>query len=115
MKHRQAEHEDGIPIFKSCSYTDYTGAVSALNARQIPYRAAEVNEGGWRVPRPCHWLFVDAKHEDKARNAIASIPSEVIPVGGEESPSRRRRIATAIYLAIIAVAFVAAIVLALTR
>lgn len=115
MKHRLAEQDDGIPIFKSCDFGNYTRAVTALQDRQIPFRPVEVNEGGWRWPRLCHWLFVDAEHEDKARNALTSIPSEVIPVGGDQSPSRRRRIATGVYLAIIAVILLVALVVAFAR
>jgi hypothetical protein len=93
-----------VTIFRSLDPGPYAQAVATLRSARIPFEAYDNQEGSVRFPRTMHMIAVASESEERARRAIAHIPSEIIFSSNASAPSHNER--ATLWLQILAVLFV---------
>jgi len=95
--------KNSVTIFRSLDPGPYAQAVATLRSALIPFQAWDSQEGSVRFPRTMHMIAVPSKSEERARRAIAHIPSEIIFSSDSSATSPNDR--STIWIQVFAVLF----------
>jgi len=79
--------KNSVTIFRSLEPAPYFEAAEALRSAKIPFEAYDNQEGSVRFPRTMQMIAVSSESEERARSAIAHIPSEIIFSSNASAPS----------------------------